>query len=304
MKKIIFLIAITCFTQNVSASKDFALKAVAHANGSLMANPPMPQLFGKQGDSKLLLRPSVFSASNEDHRDVDPKIVDYSGTAAAIMYYNQFSERSGYFVIGMGTQLSGEFTSPGEVVGDPDYIIYANDVESSSYQASIGMYYSLIKQNHIEVQLLAGPAWTKTKVQQTIVQNDPANPDDFDMSLEPSLLTYFAGVQMGYKFSDYFVINPYFVISDLVNSSDRCQTYSSVVRVHGNLFDLGDQNCYEGNNSSTSKIEYDTSFSSIGLNAYIPKWGLTINLFSDTGDIPFFGGVSMDMYYIDFSFSI
>ncbi|MCB0390285.1 MAG: hypothetical protein KDD58_03290 [Bdellovibrionales bacterium] len=286
------------------AAKDFAIKAVAHANGALMANPPMPSLFSKKGKGEIIIRPAIFSASNVESRDHDPKIVDYSGAAGALMYNKQLTNQLGVFFLGMGSQLNGEFTSPGEVVSDPRYIIYANNVNSTSIQASAGFNFSLLKFDYFELQLFFAPSLTKTTVEQTIVQNDPTSPDDFDMSLNPVVATYVAGVQLGIKLSKYFVINPYFIISDLMSGTDRCQSYETTVRVHGNLFDLGDQDCYDGQNSSTSKIKYDTSFSAFGLNLLIPAWGLGLNAMAETGEIPFFGGVSMNMYYLTLSFEI
>ncbi len=293
-----YLLGVLLVCNTTFAARDFAIKAVAHANGALMASPPLPSLFSPKGRNELSLRPAMFEASNEENRGNDPKLVDYSGYGGALLLNHQSSNRFGLFFLAMGNQVTGEFSGPGEITTDSDYTIFANDVKSSLLQVSAGASFSVMKGSIIELQLFTAPSFTKTLVEQTIIQNEPTDPDDFDMILDPAILTYFAGAQVGIRISRYFTLNPYFIMTGLLNSEDSCQSYTTTVRIPGNLFDAPDENCQSG------LTEYDPTFNAFGVNILFPTLGLGINAFAETGEIPLFEAVEIDMYYFTLSFNI
>ncbi|MBT4761714.1 MAG: hypothetical protein HOO06_08475 [Bdellovibrionaceae bacterium] len=288
---------------SLMAAQDFAISAMAHINGALMASPLLPRLFAKKKQSEIQIRPIMFEASNEESRGFDPKIVDYSGSGGAVFYYKRLGSSFGYFAQLSGNSISGNFTGPGSDPSDAQYTIYVNDVKSSMLQASLGMSVNLLKFSNFELQFLAAPSFSQTQLEQTVVQNDFTSPDDYDLSMNVGAMSYYAGVQMGIKMAG-FVLNPYYIITDLVDEKDRCQSFSTVVRTSGNLFDIGSVSCRDQGGNLLKQIEFNTALQAVGFNLIFPFFGMGFNIFSEVGEIPFFEAVEVNMYSLSFSFNI
>ena len=65
MNKLSFIfltLLLILMNQNVFADVDFAIKATAHANGSLMSAPTLPRLFTPSGSAEFYIRPAQIKA--------------------------------------------------------------------------------------------------------------------------------------------------------------------------------------------------------------------------------------------------
>ena len=200
-----------------------------------------------------------------------------------------------------GHQLSGHFIGPGSDPNDLTERIFANDVMASFYQFSLVMSYNLIRGNGYSLPIFFGPVMSSTKIKQSIVQ-EGSTPDQFDMKLDVTTSGYLVGVQLGWKLGNAFVVNPYYVKTGYLNDSDRCQPYTTTVYVYGDLFDLSDPSCQSRADSSQKLQEYDITTSSYGLNFNFPTLGLSVNIFAETGEVPFFEGVELKMLQLSLVF--
>lgn len=303
MRLLHFIVALAVLMSvhsTASASRGFAIKAMAHANAALMASPALPPLKAKKSTYDFSLRPALFSAQSDTDNDGDSnydRSLDYKGQGLSLLVHGQLSDSLGWFIAGMGNQINGDFSTEGVHEGTP-FKVNSNDVSSSMFQIGGGFSLTLLKDTFLPIQLFAGPSLTKTHVEQTVTSNQN---DDFDMTMDPSTLGYMAGLQTGIYFGQWLAINPYVMVGGMINSNDRCQKYEANVRSYGPFWDFGEPECQDGLNSSTSKLNYDTSFSSVGLNLMIPKWGLSFNIMTETGKIPGYEEVDLELYYISLS---
>lgn len=296
------LVFLLLVSSSALADRDFAIESVAHTQGALMANPPMPMLFASPGESELTFKPAYFEASNEASQNVDPKRIEYTGSGLTVSYAKQWSSRLGLLVSIAGHTLSGDFWGPGDDPNDATERVFAKDVQAQFFQFGLMMNYNLFRSTGLSLPVFIGPVVSSTKLSQTIVQNDLSDPDDFDMNMDVTTTGYVAGIQMGLAFSKAVIINPYFVVTGFFDEGDKCQEYTSTVRTSGNLFDLSDPNCQDGLNSSTSSLEYDIATSSLGLNIVFPPIGLSVNAYAQTGSVPFFEGVEMTLLQLSLVF--
>ena len=137
------------------ADRNFALKAVAHANGALMASPPLPLIANKKGLNKFSVRFANFSAKGETTGSLASRI-DYTGQGLAFLYSKIINPNWGFYILGMGNSLSGEFASS---FNSPTGLLTteAKDVKGSLIQVSSGLTYNLISGGFLPIQIL-GPA--------------------------------------------------------------------------------------------------------------------------------------------------
>lgn len=282
------------------ASRGFALKAMAHANAALMASPVLPSLKAKSGSNEFALRPAYFSAESQgDSLSSNyQRSLDYSGSGLALLFHRQMSHSWGFFLTGMGNQIKGDFSTTSQHQGS-SIEVDSKGVNSSMYQLASGFTLTMFKDSAFPIQFFAGPSLTNTKVEQTVTSNQG---DDFDMTMEPSTMGYMVGAQVGLFLSSWLAFNPYYVVGGMMNAADQCQKFTSKVRSYGPFWDFGEPACQDGQNSSTSKLEYDTSFAAIGLNVLLPTLGVSVNLFAETGEVPGYEGVDLELYYITVSF--
>lgn len=283
-------------TTNSLANLDTTFNAIGHANGVAMANPPLPILRGKSGAYKLSVQPGIFAA--DETSPFDTKTVDYKGTTAALLFSKMWSDSLGYYVIGMGTKLSGDLSSPGQ----SGATIHANDIESSLFMAGAGLNFFLLNNDFISLPIFAGPMLISANVSQHTRQvNGSTTLDDFEAEVSPSVLGLMVGLQAGFHFSKYFSLNPYVVMAEPLNSDDLCHEYTaSNIRVSGSLRDLSSPGCKT--NSSQSLVEFDVFLQSFGVNLLFPSLGLGINAFAESGDVPLFSGVKVQSFFITLNF--
>lgn len=300
---ILILFTTIFFALSAKADRGFAIKAMAHANASLMASPVLPSLQPKENDWSFSFRPAFFEAESYGAPEGGSgsgydREINYSGYGFAGLAHYQWTDHWGLFLSGMGNRINGNFSTTTSNQGTP-LEVNADNVESFMTQLTLGVTWSLFKRTYFPLQFFAGPSYIQTKLDQTVTSNTG---DDFDMSMNPSALGYFAGVQFGAMLGDWVALNPYFILGGLASSDDKCQRFTATTRSTGNFWDFSDPACQMGENSSTSRIEYDTTFSAVGVNFLVPRWGIGINLFSETGDIPGYDGVELELYYITISF--
>ena len=92
------------------------------------------------------------------------------------------------------------------------------------------------------------------------------------------------------------------MIGNNLNDEDKCQEFDTKVRSNGTLWDFGDPECQEGENSSNSKIEYDTSFNVFGINLVVPRLNFSINVYTSVDTIEGFQDAEFSMTYFTISF--
>lgn len=284
-----------------ASSFDKPVKTMAFVNGSLMASPVMPISFAsKKGRNRFSVRPSFFEADSglQEHDGARWK-AKFAGKGLAIMYQWQIFDRAGLYVLGMYNQLdSGEFLGRGNDPSDPQQDVISRDVSANFLQTSLGANISLLNFNNLALELLVGPTFTKANAEQRVVQEDPSNPDEFIMKLSPTVFGTLLGLQLGIKFSEWFAINPYFMISTPLG--DKCVEYDLTIIQSGDQTGLSDRACDTG--GGKPQVEYDTSFSTLGLNVLIPRLGLSVNAFVELEDIKGIEGTDPTLYYVTFTF--
>lgn len=300
MIKFCLSLSLIIFTiKPVLADRSFALKASANTNGALMASPPLPNLFGKKGDGSVSIRGAIFESSGTEGDQGGGSefsgTVDFSGNAGALLYHHYLNDTFGFYLIGSANQFSGDFSSNS---GGTE--VEAKNAKSEFIQAGAGLSIRMFSGSFLPIQIFAGPSVVKTTVEQSITSS---NGDDFDQTLDATVLTYMAGIQASLKLTNWFAINPYFVTTDFVSSDDKCQEFETNVRSHGPLFDFSDPACQDGLNSSTSTLEFDTSLSVFGVNIQFPSLGLGVNVLSDTGELEGFQGAELKMYQLTYTFN-
>lgn len=281
------------FSNYAYADRDFAVKGLNQANTTLLGTPALPSLHGPNNKFELAIKGATFSAKTDTPKDQainDGGYVNFEGTGFAFLLHKYFSKNFGYFFVGAGNQLSGEAES--NFGGNS---VQAKNVNSDMYQVGGGFSYTLGRNRFLPIQLFAGPSFTSTTLRQTITSGSG---DDFDMESSTGVMTYFVGMQLGIYLSSWLAINPYFITGDLLSEEDRCQSFKSTARSTGNLWDFSDPQCQEGQNSSTSKMYYDPSFSIFGLNILIPRWNLSINVHTSAEEIEGFQDAPIDMFSI------
>lgn len=303
-QRALFLIVILC-SQKILADRNTPIKVMAFTNGTLMSTPTLPLLYGKKGEAVLKVQPAHFTGElgNQGQGSTFIRDAEFSGFAASAIWSHLLTESIGWYVTGLANSTSGDFSFNVNDPSDGNFQLDITDAKSTQFMASLGLSYTLFANSFMPLQFFGGPAFVKTDVEQTVRTTGAASQDDdFDMTLSPTTISVLAGAQMGIRLSDYLVINPYFVISMLVNEDDKCQGFETVVRQTGPLFDFGDPNCQDGQNSSTSQIEYDTAFASFGVYLIIPKWGFAVNVFAQSEEPEGIGEPSLQLYAVNFSF--
>lgn len=279
-----------------TTSIDKPVKTMAFLNGSLMASPIMPIQFNpKAGENTFSIRPTVFQADSglQEHDGARWK-AKFSGKGAAGMYHWQISSDFGVYGLAMYNQIDeGEFIGRGSDPSDEDQDVYSLDVTANFMQTSFGFTYNLINSSWFGLQLLAGPTLTVAEATQRVYQAHPADPDDFMMTINPSVVGALAGVQLGIKLFDYFAINPYFMMSAPLN--ETCVEYTSKVTQSGDLVGISDPAC--NSSSGNPQLEYDTSFTTVGVNILVPAWGLSFNVMTELEQIQGIEGTEPELYY-------
>lgn len=271
------------------ADRNFAMKGLVQANATLMGNPSLPTLHEDKGWT-FALTPASFKTTTSTPKDEainDGGYVDISGSGLSLLIHKNAGKRLGYFIMGMGSNLSGEAES--NFGGNS---VAVTNIESSLFQLGGGITYKLSTSKTLPIQFILGPSYTSLTLKQTIVTGSG---DDFDMELNPGLLSYFAGVQMGVYLNDWIALKPYFLMGDLLSEEDKCQEYTPSVRSFGSLWDFSDPECQQGQNSSTSTLYVDPSFSILGLNFLIPKWNFSINVYTSADELQDFQDAPIEM---------
>lgn len=288
-------------TADAAAQLGTVVNAVAHANGALLANPPLPVLYNKKGAKKLSLQPSYFLV--DDAADADIKDLDYEGYGLATIFNHMISERFGYYLIGAATQLNGEIRAPGQ---NNSGRITSSDIDSKLYMAGGGLSFTLISSKYVSLPVFFGPMYMTGDFKSTITHVDDSGTtlDDFDAESKPSALGYLAGAQLGIHLSKLVTLNPYFIISGAFSDDDKCQKFEATeVRVQGGLFDFNSQGCRtEGGDNSQSLIEFDAFVQSFGVNLIFPTIGLSVNAYAETGEVPQFEGTKIKVFFLSFTF--
>ena len=230
----------------------------------------------------------------------DPKKLDYDGYAASVFANFPISRSFDFYGLIFGNQLSGDFIGPG-ANNSTEYPIIAEDVEARTTQLSFGISYDPLAGTSYALPIFFGPGIVFTDLKETVLTNDPLGRDDFDLKMSAQSLMLYGGFQGAVRIKKHFMVGVFAVASQHLDDNDKCQSYSVDVREYGFFFDLSDPACQDGQNSSTSKIEYDLSLFSYGLTLGIPTWGVSLVAFSEVSETEYFEGVQLDMYQITFT---
>lgn len=293
MKRYLFTIA--AVSTSVFASKDLPIKAAAHINGALMATPPLAGTFQKKTWS-LSIRPAYFGVDQEA-TDQDPKNLSYSGVGGSIFFNYPLNKSLELYGLVFGNQIAGDFSGPGRN-NSTVYPIIAKDVKANTQQVAFGLSYDPFAGSDFALPIFFGPGIVNTKLTETILTTEPTEQDDFDLRMNTSATIIYGGFQAAWKAHKYISLGIFGVGSQYIDDGQKCQTYDVTVRSYGFFFDLSDPACMDGQNSSTSRIEYDLSLYSFGVTVGIPEWGLSLVAFSEVSKTKYFEGVQLDMYQI------
>ncbi len=284
----------------VFAAQDFAMRAMTHANAAMMASPPLPTPFSQKEGWTLSVRPAYFEVKQELNPQ-DPKALDYSGSGLAIVAHFDMTPSLSLFVQGFGNQLSGELSSPGKG-NNPLLPLWARDVEAHNMQAAVGVSWDIIQNSALLWNLHGGPGMINTDVTQNIVNTDPDSPDDYLMKMKASTPGYMVGTQIAIRPFKYFAIAVYALNSGVLDEDDHCQPYTVEFRQRGSFGGLSSQECQDPGKSDGYEVYYDPTITAYGVNLAIPPWGISLNLYSETGEVPYFDGVKIKM--LQFTLSI
>ncbi len=281
MKYSIFIAVILLYLPSLSYSdRSLTIKAAGNANATLMSTPPLPQLSGAPKGVQYNFQLASFTAKTdpedtEGQSDPLESNVDYNGTALSTMISNSGSGALGWYVLVSANQLSGSFSST-----FAGFEVRADDVQSAHSQAGLGVSISLFRKSALPAQVFGGPSYTRASVRQVITSEEG---DDFDMTVNPSSLSYFLGAQIEIPVLGLFRLNPYLMMSDFFTEESKCHEFSAEVRSYGPQWDFSDPDCQGGDNTSTSTVLYDTSFVSYGVNLVLPLTSLVLrNICSST----------------------
>lgn len=297
--RILFFICF--FSSGVFAQMDIVTKALGHANGAALVNPPMPSVYGERGDFSLGLQLGFIDVTAPAEGDV--KSLNYDGYNFASTYNYMFSNHWGLFALGSITQIEGGLTAPGENNGLST--IRSSNIESRLYLLGGGATYHLLRTEFLTIPLFTGPIYILGDISATFVQSNSGGTvtDDFDASSSPSTPGWIAGVQAAFNFSKHLSMVPYFLMLQPFSENGKCQKFNAdQVRVSGSLFDQSSSGCSSnsGGNGS-SEAEFDIFVQSFGLNIVFPTVGLSVTLLTESGDVPFFAGTKVDFYSLAFT---
>jgi hypothetical protein len=297
MKYLIVLVLAIVSIQS-HADRGFAIRANAKANATLMSSPPLPSLSPKGKGSQTQIKLAYFQAKTNpnDTEGGSPlqSNIDFSGYGVSAMVSNSGSGVIGYFGLLSANKLSGEFASN---FGGNN--VTAKNAESTLLQAGSGLSFSFFRKSMVAIQFFIGPSINKSDLSQDITSGSG---DDFTMTMSPMIPSYFIGAQMEIRAFKFLTLNPYFIMSNYLSGSDSCQKFDSNVRSFGSLWDLGDPNCQNGEDSSTKQVEYDTNYSALGINLIFPTISITINIYAESQDFQDFQSAPQDLYAIGFTF--
>lgn len=293
--KLILLLSI--FSLNAFAERSFVLKASNQANIAILGVPALPSLHAKDNEVEFSFMGSSFKIESEISKNQainSGGYVNFFGGGGAFLIHKYLNKNIGVYIRSADNQIKGEATT--NFGGN---YVEATGVESELFNISIGFSMTAFKNSFLPIQLFAGPSFNYSKFNQTITSGSG---DNFEMSANPSAFGYQAGAQIGIYLSDWLAINPYIILGDLIDEKDKCQEFKAEVNSYGNLWDLGDQECIDGQNSSTQSFYYDPSYSIIGVNILIPYWNLGINVYTSAKDIEGLQNAPIKMYSMSLSF--
>ena len=281
------------------AQLDIVNNAVAHANGTILANPPLPMLDNKKGAQKFSVQAGVFEVDKPPGNDI--KSLQYGGYAISLLYNSLFTDSIGYYLLGNYTHVDGDITAPG---ANSSGQIQSTNINSQIFMLSGGVTLSLLKTDLLRIPLFFGPALIQGNYNASFLHtaSNSSVLDDFDARVQPSLLGYVAGVQFGLYFSKHFALVPYYVLARPFSEDDTCQEFTTTeVRVSGGLFDQSSAECMNQDPGQKSLVGFNVFVESFGLNLLFPTIGLGVNVFSESGDVPLFEGTPITTFFISYS---
>ena len=313
-----FLLSITASAQTSFTEAGYGLQTSTYVNTLLVASPPLPMLFMKPGMKRLSLQPgyiegkldAVESSSGTSSRT---KGQVYGG-GGAIGFNHALGESLGYYVLGFGNRVGGEFSVTQESGCSPCTRTDMKDIKSSFYALGAGLNWTFLGGSQgsvVSAGIFAGPAVTSISMTQQVVKNDGTGvTDDFEMKVSPTFVTALFGLQLGFRIGDWFLINPYLLSNWVFN--EQCHTYEvTKVTTSGPLVGRSTSTCGGSTNggpaTTTHQIEMKADVAAIGVNLGFPQAGASINLFS-MPQLPYSGSVLKEIkantYIAAFSFDI
>lgn len=164
----IFIIILSLIFSNVFADTTSGIKGLVQANANLMGSPSLPLLHGKQ-KSDFALKPAMISARTEIDKQQainDGGYFDFSGSGLTLMYHSYLNKKLGWFILGLGSNLSGEAET--NFGGNS---VQAKNIESQLTQVGGGVSYKILDSKFMPIQFIAGPSITQMNLKQTSIRH-------------------------------------------------------------------------------------------------------------------------------------
>ena len=298
----------------------YGLQTSTYINTLLVASPPLPMLFMKPGVNRISLQPGYVEGkldalSNTGSGSVNTRTRGqvYGGGGAAA-FNHAFSESLGFYVLGFGNKVGGEFSVIQESGCSPCTRTDMRDIKSSFVAGGAGLNWTFLggsPSSIVSAGVFGGPAVTAISMSQQVVKSDGTTvTDDFEMKLSPTFLTALFGLQFAFRIGDWFLINPYLLSNWVFN--EQCHTYEvTKTTVSGPLVGRSTSTCGGSTNGSpattTHQIEMKGDVASIGVNLGFPSMGFSVNVFS-MPSVPYSGSVlkelKTNLYVATFSFDL
>ncbi len=282
----LFLIPLFSRAQSIPTIT-YGIQAATYGAGALIANPPLPLLYMKAGDNRFAIQPGyvdghiddISGSPSGDFRTEG----SFKGSGGAIAFNHALTNSLGFFVMGMGAQVKGDFSySQASGCTGQCSVTSMNDITSSFTSLAAGVNWTFVggeTSDRFSAGLMIGPSYTGATMSERFVNTDSSGTttDDFTLKTNPSFMTALLGLQVGFNLTDWLILNPYFLTNVNLNE-DRCRDYEvTEERVHGTLAGRSTATCGGG---SDSKIDVSGNFSSLGLNVIFPKIGLSFSAFT------------------------
>lgn len=315
----IFALFLPAFALQARAFQEatYGMQAANYGAGALIASPPLPMLYMKAGMSRFSIQPGyvsggIDSISGSPSGEYETQ-GSFSGLGGALAYNHALADSLGYFVMGMGDQVTGDFSYRSTSCTPYCSSVDTKGIRAAFYSAAIGLNWTFMggsPDSAISAGIFLGPSLTAATLTQRVAATDSSGAltDDFEMKTAPTFATAVIGVQLGIRFGDYLIVNPYAMTNVNLND-DPCQSYEVTGEtVHGTLAGQSTPTCGGATTgvaaTTNHKIDVRGNFGAVGINLMIPHLGISMSVYTvpNTPSDVTMKGLKVNAYVLALSF--
>jgi len=294
LRPLLLLSIVMFFYQSSHAQSQFGygMDATTLANGRIIASPPLPMLYFKAGTQKFTVEPGYVTGNLNTTDATDSGAVttgQISGGGGAIAYNYARHDWGGFYIMILGDSVSGNINYAQQSgCGSTCEQVNMANIKGAYGTLTFGGHVTWIggrENDFFSFGTFGGPAVTAASLSQRVtISTGNTVTDDFEMKSNPIFPTFLFGVQFGFRFSNYLVINPYYMgnwaISTTCVPYQVTQTYVQGPNTGASVPYCGGPNGNATLATTTNQIEIKGDFQAIGVNVGIPALGLSLNAYT------------------------